>query len=154
MRPQIISTKKSREAEAYESFSSVTQEMRHPYFRRRVMTIALAVNLVFWLSVFFIPGIIGRLVLAAGLLFSKGGLLLFLPACSATLIGVYAAFRMWFPELESNLNSSSEMMSSFQQQNDSLRAWRVWWFPAGRRRKRHSSGDRLYVHEWRVADQH
>ena len=118
-----------REAEAYESFSMVTEAMGLRYFRRRILIIALIVNLVSWVSLFLLPGTVRWLVLGAGLIFSKGGLLLVLPACSATLIGAYAAFRSWFPELESNI--SSDVMSSFDRQNESLRTWRIWVVSCG-----------------------
>ena len=119
------------EVETYENLALVTHEMRHSYFRRRMILIAISVNLISWLAVFFLPGVVGRLSLVAGLVFSKGGILLVLPACAATLIGNYAIFRIWFPELESNTGSSSDVMSSFQQQSDSLRTWRVWVVSCG-----------------------
>ncbi len=124
-----------REAKTYDNFAIVTDEMQHSYYRRRIIVIALAVNLLSWLAVLFLNGLVSNLVLAAGLIFSKGGLLLILPAFSATMMGIYAQFRVLFPTLESNDEDDASVMQSYGRQEHSLKVWRIWVVSCGAWRK-------------------
>lgn len=119
------------EEKSYEGLNSVVAETKHSYFRRRVILIALAVNVLSWASLVLLPTVVSRLVFAAGLIFSKGGALLALPAFSATLIGVYALFRIWFPDREDRLQNEAGLMQSYHRQLESLKTWRIWLVAGG-----------------------
>ncbi len=113
------------EDHGYATMASVTDELQHPYFRYHIYWIALATNLISWLSVIFLPFIVSKIVLSLALIFSKGGLLLIIPAFSSTMFGIYALLRMWFPETI-DANNPADVMQSYQQQSDSLRTWKMW----------------------------
>lgn len=113
------------EERSYSALSSVIDEMQHPYFRRRIYWIAGAINLTSWVSVFFLHFLVSKVVLALALIFSKGGLLLIIPAFSSTLLAVYALFRGKFPETV-RFHDESDVMQSYQQQSDSTLTWKIW----------------------------
>ncbi len=121
----------THEEEIYGELASVVDEMRHWYFRRRIIIAAGVVNAVSWLFVLLMPEFLSRIVSGMNLLFSRGGLLLVLPAFAATLLGVYAVFRLWFPDLENSEPSDPGVMQSYRYQADSLKAYRIWLVSSG-----------------------
>lgn len=118
------------EDHGHNALASVADELQHPYFRYRVYWVAATINLVSWSSVVFLPFVVSKIALVLALLFSKGGLLLIIPAFSSTMLAVYALLRIWFPET-SFANNSADVMQSYQQQSNSLRTWKMWVVSCG-----------------------
>jgi hypothetical protein len=73
--------------------------------------------------------LVSKFVFGLALISSKGGLLLVLPAFTATILGTYSLVRSWFPD--EGMLDDSDVMASYQQQSESARTWKMWVFACG-----------------------
>ncbi len=109
---------------------SISAELNHPYLRYRMLAFAVVINAISWLSVFLLPFVVSKLVLALALIFSKGGILLVAPAFGFTMMGVYSLLRIWFPE-RNYVADAGAVMQSYEHQSDSLVTWKLWVVSCG-----------------------
>ncbi len=109
---------------------SIGESLNNPYLHYRAFYFAIAVNLISWLSVFLIPSVVSKLVLAFGLIFSKGAVLLLAPALGFTIMGAYSLLRLWFPE-RNYVPDDGAVMQSYGLQSESLLTWKLWVVSCG-----------------------
>ena len=114
----------------YGGLISISDDLRIPYLRYRVFTWAIVVNATSWLSVFLIPSLVSKLVLACSFAFSKGRLLLAMPAGGFTILGVYSLLRIWFPARHYGPDDGV-VMQSYGRDTESLLTWKLWLVSCG-----------------------
>lgn len=105
-------------------------ENSNPYLLNRFFALTIAINAISWLSVFLIPSVVSRLVLACSFIFSKGGFLLAMPAGGFTIRGVYSLLRIWFPERNYGPDDGV-VMQSYGRDTESLLTWKLWLISCG-----------------------
>ena len=114
----------------HDGLNSISNKLNNPYLRYRMFVLAIAVNVVSWLSVFLIPSVVSKLVLAFAFIFSKGGLLLVAPALGFTMMGIYSLLRIWLPERNYGPDDGA-VMQSYGRQSESLLTWKLWVVSCG-----------------------
>lgn len=114
----------------HERLQSLGENLGHPYLQYRMFALTIGVNVISWLPIFLIPSAVSRLVLACSFIFSKGGMLLLLPAGGFTMIGVYSLLRIWFPE-RSFSPDDGPVMQSYGRDSESLLTWKLWLVSCG-----------------------
>ncbi|HMT09893.1 MAG TPA: hypothetical protein PKA82_18045 [Pyrinomonadaceae bacterium] len=102
----------------------------HPFFRKRILIYAVITNLISYLSVFLIPGIVSKFVLVLTLILPKGGLILLAPAFGFTMFATYSLLRIWRPE-NTDIAEHGAVMQSYETQSESLVTWKFWVVSCG-----------------------
>ena len=114
----------------HDGLNSLGENLNNPYLYYRMFGLAVAVNAISWLSVFLIPSVVSKLVLALTLILPKGGSLLVAPVFGFTMISVYSLLRIRFPE-RNPYTDTGDVMRSYEQQSDSLLTWKLWVVSCG-----------------------
>lgn len=97
----------------------------HPLFRARILGFAAVSNVVSYLAVFLVPGIVEKLVLGLSLILPIAPSLLLAPAFGFTMLATYSTLRIKFPE-NHNIPQQGEVMQSYGTQSESLLTWKLW----------------------------
>ncbi len=114
----------------YEGLQTVSDDLRNPYLKYRLFSLAVAVNGISWLSVFLIPSAVSKLATACALILPKGAVWLVAPVLGFTIFGVHALLRIWLPERNYGPDDGV-VMQSYGRDTESLLTYKLWLVSCG-----------------------
>ena len=114
----------------HDGLISAGGDQTNPYLQYEMLVWAIIVNAISWLSVFVIPSVVSKLVIASALILPKGGMWLLAPVLGFTIVGVYSLLRIWFPERTYGPDDGV-VMQSYGRDSESLRTYKLWLVSCG-----------------------